>query len=528
MRSVMDQMPVGVLMIEAETERVLLRNKKFDEITLMPQITFFREYEKYYIATRRDGTKYEPEDCPIIRSIIFDETIIDEEMIFKHENGQLALSVNSAPVLDREGKLIAGVALYGDITARSLVATHVEFLSEASAVLVSSLDKKTIMQGLAELAVRNISDGCSIDLINEKGKAELIAMVYKDPAKLQYARAIREKGYLDTESKIGAGAVLRRGHSILYHKIRPVVVHQLVHDKEYSDILSRSGLTSAMIVPLMDHGAVVGSMTFTSAREDRLFDKKDLELVEELAKRVELTLENMHLYLDATKAVSARDDFISMASHELRTPLTTMIMHIHLMQKQIEKNDRTEISGSLEEINGQLFNLSYLINQMLDLSRIQGRKIAYKKENFLIAKLVREIVEREQKISPDHRVLLTLCNEETMVCGDEERIGHVIANLISNAVKFSPPGDIIITCKKEAGIFSLSVEDRGIGIPEEHLQKVFERFHQVSPVENKSYPGLGIGLYIASEIIRDHGGKIWAESKMGKGSTFQFTIPETH
>jgi signal transduction histidine kinase len=215
-----------------------------------------------------------------------------------------------------------------------------------------------------------------------------------------------------------------------------------------------------------------------------------------------------------------------MASHELKTPITTMAMNIHLMQKQIEKNDLAGILSSLDEVNGQLFNLSYLINQMLDLSRIQGRKLMYKKARFGIAGLVRKVVAREQKASPDHTFVLTLCDDAETIYGDEEHIGYVISNLISNAVKFSPPGAIKITCKKDDKCMTLSVEDHGMGIPHEHLQQIFERFHQVAPVENKTHPGLGIGLYIASEIIKDHGGTIWAESEVGKGSTFTFTIPE--
>ncbi len=522
--SVLDQMPVGVLMIDAASERILLRNKKFDEMTQMPAITFFHEHKNFFDATRKDGSVYAPDEYPIVRTVKYNETIIDEDVIYRHKGGrQQTYSVNAAPIHDRNGKIIAGVALYGDITARARAATDVEFLLEAGVILSSSLDKQVILQNIAELIVANIAEGCSIDLIDISGVAGLAAVRYKDRKILKEVYELRKKGYL-THPNIGAGAVLRTGRSVLYHQLQPAAMAQLVGDKEYADLLVRSGFTSAMIAPLRIKEKILGAISCTSSNSEKLFDSSHLKLLEALAERVSLKLENIQLYTNAREAIELRDDFITMASHELKTPLATTLMGSHLLETALNAGNVREASSQLKEMNAELWELSNLINLMLDLSRIQGGKFTYKKKIVDINKLLGEICERDQKMAPDHRIIWKPGSGAVDVYGDSERIGQVLSNLIINAVKFSPPSDILVTSEIKGSTIRVSVKDFGVGIPKDQVKKIFERFHQITPVEQK-LPGLGVGLHIASEIVKNHGGTIWCDSEPGKGSTFSFSLP---
>jgi len=147
------------------------------------------------------------------------------------------------------------------------------------------------------------------------------------------------------------------------------------------------------------------------------------------------------------------------------------------------------------------------------------------KECIDVGALVQEIVENVQGTTQTHHLLLA---ERTSaeVFGDRDRVGQVLINLLNNAIKYSPQADrVVVRVAKDASQVTISVQDFGIGIPKEHQDKIFERFYQVIDAEEKTYPGLGIGLYISGEIVKRHCGRLWVESEKGAGSTFYFTLP---
>lgn len=224
-----------------------------------------------------------------------------------------------------------------------------------------------------------------------------------------------------------------------------------------------------------------------------------------------------------------KDEFIGMASHELKTPLTSIKVFTQILQKMLAKEKNTKAITYLLKMSIQIEKITNLINDLLDVSKMQQGNMIYKKELLNIQNVIQETVESLQNLTINHALLVEKSNKIDFFYGNNDRIGQVITNLITNAIKYSPNSDkIIIRVTNNDESLIVAVQDFGIGIPEEHQEKIFERFYRVYYKEGQVFPGLGMGLYISSEIIRQHGGKMWVESKKEKGSTFYFSLPASH
>ncbi len=224
-----------------------------------------------------------------------------------------------------------------------------------------------------------------------------------------------------------------------------------------------------------------------------------------------------------------KDEFIGMASHELKTPLTSIKVFTQILQKMFTQEGNAKANMYLLKMSIQIEKITGLINDLLDVSKMQAGKIIYKKELLNIQDVIQETVESLQNLAIDHALLVEKNNEINFFYGDKDRIGQVVTNLITNAIKYSPDADkIVIHISSNDSNITVGVQDFGIGIPKEHQEKIFERFYRIYYKEGQVFPGLGMGLYISSEIIKQHSGKMWIESEEGKGATFYFSLPVWH
>lgn len=220
-----------------------------------------------------------------------------------------------------------------------------------------------------------------------------------------------------------------------------------------------------------------------------------------------------------------KEDFIGIASHELKTPVTSLKVYTELLQEKFENNGNLADAAMLEKMNVQIDRLTDLIRELLDTTRITDGQLPLNLRPFDLRALITECVEEIQRMSARHRLLFYPDGVGT-VTADRERISQVLTNLLSNAVKYSPQGgDITISVFATPRDVTVSVADEGIGIPEQAKDRVFDRFFRVSSAQDQTYPGLGLGLYISSEIVHRHGGRIGVESAEGHGATFSFSIP---
>jgi hypothetical protein len=221
-----------------------------------------------------------------------------------------------------------------------------------------------------------------------------------------------------------------------------------------------------------------------------------------------------------------KNDFIGMVSHELKTPLTSLTAILQFAGMKLKKTDDKPLQNAMTRANVQVKRMTSMINGFLNVSRLESGKMHLEKRWFNLDELVREIVEETRLLVTSNEIIWAEC-QRTPVFADYDKISSVISNLISNAVKYSGNAEpITVSCQTVEGNATVSVADRGVGIKAEDLERVFERYYRIETELARQVSGFGIGLYLSAEIVRRHGGEIWAESALGEGSTFYFTLPE--
>lgn len=220
-----------------------------------------------------------------------------------------------------------------------------------------------------------------------------------------------------------------------------------------------------------------------------------------------------------------KDDFVNIASHELKTPITSMKLYLGSLENSLKTYKDTKAKKTLRNISHQTDRLQELVSDLLDVSRLQTGKLKFLKENFRLDTLIENTIESLQGTTKHQKIIFSK-KQAITIYADKFRIEQVITNLITNAVKYSPPNtDILITLQKEKTKAIVDIKDLGIGIIKEQQKRIFDRLYQVSEPKEKTFPGLGIGLFICKQIIKRHKGTIWVESEKGKGSTFSFSLP---
>ncbi len=407
---------------------------------------------------------------------------------------------------------------------------HSDFMAQASLILSEGLDFGSMVEKVGQLVVPKIADWYSIDAPNEKNEITSLAISHSDPEKLSLANQIRAHINISLDSHTGIGKVMRTGKPEILNDFSPKWFSATEISSENFEMLQKLKLKSAMIVPLISHGKILATMTLVSAESGRVYDSSDLSFAVEFAQRVTAALENTQLYQQAKSAIRARDEFLSVASHELKTPLTPLKLQAQglarILRQGTESNlNKERLLKAVEVSDRQINRLTRLIEDLLDVSRINMGKLDLSPETFNFSEMVLDIVERfkDQIQNENYKISLDLPDAIT-VTWDRLRIEQVLSNLIINALKYGRSNPITIRANYTSlGRVQLMVEDLGIGIEKKDQMRIFDRFERA--VTATHFGGLGLGLYIVSKIIAAHDGRIWVDSTPGVGSKFYFELP---
>ena len=220
-----------------------------------------------------------------------------------------------------------------------------------------------------------------------------------------------------------------------------------------------------------------------------------------------------------------KDNFISMASHELKTPIMALKGLNYLLKKKLDKQNGHEYGGYLSRMDEQITALTKLVEDLLDVSKMQVGLLDYAKDVLDVETLVHDCVETVQQTMATHTIVIS-GTSSCKIIGDRERLKQVFINLLSNAIKYSPQaGKVDVTIAAGEDKVTVSVRDYGIGIPSADQPRIFERFYRVLDAGEKKVSGLGMGLYIVHEIVQQHSGQVWLESIEGEGSVFYVSFP---
>ncbi len=222
-----------------------------------------------------------------------------------------------------------------------------------------------------------------------------------------------------------------------------------------------------------------------------------------------------------------KDEFVAVASHELNTPITSIKAYARILDEKLTKGKDKKTAQLAANIDKQTDKLTRFVDELLDASRIESGNLVFHKSKLDLNKLLKRTITDFQYTLQTHKIVDEV-GKLPLVSGDQNRIEQVVLNLLTNAVKYSPKADqVVVKAVTDGKQVIVSVQDFGPGIPKKDLTKIFSRFYRAADSSKlqQAVSGIGLGLYIASEIIRQHGGKLWAESKLGEGSTFSFLLP---
>jgi signal transduction histidine kinase len=405
---------------------------------------------------------------------------------------------------------------------------RIAFLYQVTSTLFAGpLDARARLTTLANLVVPDLADWCVVDMVNPRTPAtyERVAVNHWDPERIERLGAGAAQALpLPADAAVGVPKVLARGRSEMVTDVSPALLARIAASPDR--LLALMAARSYLIVPLAGAEGPVGAMTFVFAESNRRYGSDDLALAEDLAQRAALALENARLYQQAREAVQLREELLAIVSHDLRNPLSTIATVASLLQKAeptAQSATRTRDHGA--RLRRSVQRMERLIRDLLAFASIGSGHLTIDAQPVPVSDLMREAAEAIAPAAGEKRVLVTVADATPglVVSCDKERILQVLSNLLGNAVKFSPAEGLVrLVSRGTVDEVELSVSDGGPGIPPEALAQIFERFWQAKETARQ---GTGLGLYIAKGIVEAHGGRIWADSIVGQGSTFRFVLP---
>jgi PAS domain S-box-containing protein len=383
----------------------------------------------------------------------------------------------------RIGDAVVGrVWSFRDISEREGLLRRALFLSDATRLL-ASLDIERALVSVARLSLSYMAAGCAIDVFGAEGAQRLVALS-QDPRK-------------PISSEVHASVLA--GHSVVY----------------------QVGSISCMGVPLLVKGSLAGAMTFCASMH-RTYQPSDLEVAEELARRAALALDNAHLYRRAQEALQTRDDFLSVAAHEIRGPLTAIHLAVQTIRKG--KGHPESYASLLSVVEREDRRLSQFVDELLDMGRIREGRLRLHFEPVSLGEVVRDVAKQlDVELMRSGSTLSVVVENKVVGQWDRFRLGQVVNNILSNAIKFGLGRPIRITIGARAGRAILTVEDHGIGIQPDALPRLFKPFER--GVSGRHYGGLGLGLHIVKTNVEAMGGAVSVESVPERSTVFTVELP---
>jgi two-component system CheB/CheR fusion protein len=501
LQAVLEQMPTAVVMVEAPGGRLLFANKQAETLFNHsfpipvpgdPIPAFYPTLAGRHVG----GEAYRAEDWPMARALATNAVIVDEEVTVEDSEGRdRSLLMNAAPVRDAQGKAVAVVGTFFDITQRKHGEHRLSQVEERFKLLVESANDFAIF---------------SLDI---KGRV----LTWN-------AGAERILGWAENEIIGQWGSLLftpeDRAALVPEEELRQAEDTGRATDERWH--VRKDGTrfwASGVMAALRGHdGEVEGFVKILRDETDRKKAEDRLLAATAAAERAEAV---------ANEANRAKDDFIAVVSHELRTPLNTIRLWARMLRNEkLSPKDREE---GIQMVERAAVAQQQVIDDLFDVSRIASGKLRLTLRPTRLADAIRGAVDAVAPVATARGIRLTtdVSNDIGTVRADPGRIQQVVWNLLSNAVKFTPAGGKVhVSAQRADGSVVIEVSDTGIGIAPEFLEKVFERFRQAENGAKRAHGGLGLGLAIARQLVELHEGTITANSEgQGKGTTFRVTLP---
>jgi signal transduction histidine kinase len=418
-----------------------------------------------------------------------------------------------------------------------------QFLADASRILAMSLSDQMLLADLARFCVPRIADYCSLYLADDDGTLRRVETAHHDPDKQEALRRLVSHYHYHVDGPGEVPGVIRSQHPLIVPVLDLAAIKSGAENEQAAALLDEIHPHSFMCVPLMARGRPLGAISFTMSDSGRVFSPRDLDLAMELARRTATAVDNAQIYrrslalrLEAEAASTAKSDFLAKMSHEIRTPINAMMGYAELLEMGIAGPVSAGQAKQLSRIRASGEHLTSLVNEILDLAKIEAGRMGVEPINGVASDAIEAALALVRPQAATKGVELNgRVNGGPRVeyVGDPQRVQQILANLLSNAVKFTPPGGrVSVRCGTEKRAEAseqdwacIVVEDTGVGIAADDLERVFDAFVQVDAGYTRAHGGTGLGLTISRGLAQMMGGDITVESAVGHGSRFSLWLP---
>ena len=454
------------------------------------------------------------EEDKIIASLRAGQSVEHFETIRLSKDGrELRVSLMISPVRDAAGRVIGASKIARDITRQRLNEERLVVINEVGKSISAHLDEDKIMQVVTDATTKLCEAAFGAFIYNKVDAGGRAYLLY---ALSGLSKEAFEKAGMPLDTAIFdqffSGSNIVRSDNI-QEDVRSGKLYP-----GHGMLEGLSPVVSFLAVPVVSPGGIViGGLFFVHPRPARFNDEHE-SLITAVAAQAAIALDNAKLYEEINILNGKKDKFIGFASHELKTPLATIKGYLQLTEER-----KLPLTGYYPRLYKQIARLENIIAELLDVSRIQAGKLELRLQTLDLQSVIRDACEEIDHT--DRSIELTLPTEPIQFVADPEKLHQVLANLLTNADKYSDPGkNVYIEARVLRDDIQISIRDHGIGIPKDQQDEIFAQFFRASTGRQKA-TGMGLGLYIAKEIIEAHKGKIWVDSTPGEGSTFYLSLP---
>lgn len=399
-------------------------------------------------------------------------------------------------------------------------------LADESEILSSSLDVNLLLDHLARLAIKAGTDYFYVYLVDEQtGELRLSLARHREVDRLEEWVKLYKKA--PSRGVPAVREAMESGRPILISNVDDRWLRAAAVDEEQLELYRRLGAASLMIVPLRARGRTFGIISFARVAANPRYNEADLAFAEEFTRRASLAIDNARLYAAALVASQTKSEFLAVMSHELRTPLNAIIGYADLLLLGVPDPLPESAVEKVERIKGSAHHLRELIDEILTFSQLTARREGVQVEDVDIGGLLREVVILIEPMARVKGIVLDARDATTpyIFRTDPDKVRQILRNLLSNAVKFTDEGRVTVKRVIEEDEVRFVVEDTGVGIAPENLERIFEPFWQVDRGSTREVAGTGLGLGVSRALARRLGGGITVVSSEGRGSTFTLRLP---
>ncbi|MFL5304405.1 MAG: ATP-binding protein [Polyangia bacterium] len=432
--------------------------------------------------------------------------------------------ITSTPIIGPQGYVVGCKTTLTDISALKRAQEVLQFLGEASTILASSFDYPSTAAEATRLAVPLMADVAILDIFDTAGVLQRIEVASADTRRARAADAARN-ARPPRGPRTPVAWVLETHEPLLLAECRPSALTADASGFDHESFVRACSPRSLMYVPLASRGRVLGVLTLVMSESDRRFGGEELASATDLANRIALAIENARLYDDATRAVKAREEVLSFVSHDLKNPLMAILLTTEMLLDGAPNNERRRGWKQLDRIRRGVQQMRHMVEDLLDISSIDAGRLSMEIGEHAVQAVLEDALELLAPVATEKGITLRThvnCSDTRLRC-DRDRLVQVLYNLVGNALKFTPHGgEVVVSAKLSGDSAVVGVCDSGPGIPPQLVPHLFQRYVQDQRTARR---GRGLGLYICRGIVQAHGGTIWVDTAVGRGSTFFFTVP---